>query len=80
MIDLSEKSYGIRHNGITVSVQKWASHKLPVLAVKIEDENCLYKVASFNSIESANWFIELMQEFFAGLTQTGEGHNGNAES
>ena len=67
MLTVSEKSYGIRHNGVTVSVQKWDSHKLPVLAVKIEDENCVYKVASFNSIETANWFVEIMQEFFDGI-------------
>lgn len=67
MLTVSEKSYGIRHNGVTVTVQQWSSHKLPVLAVQIEDENRLYKVASFNSIETANWFIEIMQEFFDGL-------------
>lgn len=55
---------GIRRNGITVSVQKWQTHKKPVLAVQIEDENCIYKVASFNSEETANWFVELMEEFF----------------
>ena len=69
MLTVSEKSYGIRHNGVTVFVQKWYSHKLPVLAVKIEDENCVYKVASFNSIETANWFVEIMQEFFDGIVK-----------
>ena len=69
MLTVLEKSYGIRHNGVTVSVQKWDSHKLPVLAVQIEDENRLYKVASFNSIETANWFVEIMQEFFEGLVK-----------
>ena len=69
MFTVSEKSYGIRHNGVTVSVQKWDSHKLPVLAVQIDDENCVYKVASFNSIESSNWFVEIMQEFFEGLVK-----------
>ena len=69
MLTVSEMSYGMRHNGITVSVQKWDSHKLPILAVQIEDENRLYKVASFNSIETANWFVEIMQEFFDGLVK-----------
>ena len=69
MLTVSEKSYGIRHNGVTVFVQKWDSHKLPVLAVQIEDENRLYKVASFNSIETANWFVEIMQEFFDGIVK-----------
>ena len=70
MLTVSEKSYGIRHNGVTVSVQKWDSHKLPVLAVQIENENCIYKVASFNSAETANWFIGIMQEFFDGIVKS----------
>ena len=70
MLTVSEKSYGIRHNGVTVSVQKWDSHKLPVLAVQIENENCIYKVASFNSTETANWFIGIMQEFFDGIVKS----------
>lgn len=69
MLTICEKSYGIRHNGVTVSVQKWDSHARPVLAVQIEDENRIYKVASFNSIEAANWFVEMMQEFFDGLVK-----------
>jgi hypothetical protein len=69
MLTVLEKSYGIRHNGVTVSVRKWDSHKLPVLAVQIEDENRLYKVASFNSIETANWFVDIMQEFFDGIVK-----------
>lgn len=43
----------LKRNGIAVGVEKWNSHKLPVLAVKFEDENCSYKVASFNSVETA---------------------------
>jgi len=62
---------GIRHNGISVLVQKWSSHKLPVLAVQIENENCVYKVASFNSEETAQWFCEVMEEFFEGLVNDG---------
>ena len=58
---------GIRHNGVTVSVQKWESHKLPVLAVSFEGENRVYKVASFNSQKTADWFCEIMEEFFEGL-------------
>lgn len=58
---------GIRHNGVEVTVQKWDTHKNPVLAVRIEDENTVYKVASFNSKETADWFVEIMEEFFKGL-------------
>ena len=59
---------GIKHNGITVSVQDWSPwKKLPVLVVEFEGENTAYKVASFNSKETAKWFNEVMEEFFKGL-------------
>lgn len=58
---------GIKRNGIIVSVQRWQRHKLPVLAVQFEDENRIYKVASFNSEETAKWFEEIMDEFFKGM-------------
>ena len=60
---------GIKHNGVIVSVQRWKSHKLPVLAVQFEDENTIYKVASFNSEKTAHWFEEIMEEFFKGLVK-----------
>lgn len=62
---------GVKHNGIIVSVQKWESHKLPVLAVQFENENTIYKVASFNSEKTANWFVEIMDEFFEGIVEKG---------
>ena len=55
---------GIRGNGISVSVQKWRSHKKPVLCVTDDKENCIYKVASFNSEETAQWFLDKMRELF----------------
>ena len=57
----------IKRNGIIVSVERWGSHKLPVLAVKIEGESYVYKVASFNDEKSAHWFEEIMEEFFKGF-------------
>lgn len=56
---------GIKHNGIIISVQDlrpWK--KLPVLMVEFEGENKAYKVASFNSKKAAEWFCEVMEEFF----------------
>ena len=64
---------GVRHNGITISVQRWECRKKPLLAVRIEDENCVYKVASFNSEETAKWFEEILEEFFEGLVAKQEG-------
>ena len=69
MLTVQEQSYGLRHNGVTVSVAKWDSHKNPVLAVRIEGKNAVFKVASFNSPETANWFVEQMQKFFEGLVR-----------
>lgn len=59
---------GIKHNGVTVSVQDWSPwKKLPVLTVEFDGENKAYKVASFNSKETAEWFCDVMEEFFKGL-------------
>lgn len=55
----------IKHNGVIVSVQDWSPwKKLPVLVVEFEGENKAYKVASFNSKKTAEWFCEVMEEFF----------------
>ena len=65
---------GIKHNGIIITVEKWETHKNPVLAVRLNGENRVYKVASFNSEETAHWFEEIAEEFFMGLaTKEGEG-------
>ena len=55
---------GIKRNGIEVCVEHFPYRKKPCLGVYIENENCLYKVASFNSEETADWFLEIMEEFF----------------
>ena len=57
---------GVKNNGITISVQRWESHKLPVLVVEFDDDHCMYKVASFNNEKTAHWFEEVMEEFFNG--------------
>ena len=72
MLTVQELSCGIRHNGITVAVSKWDSHKNPVLSIRRDGENSVYKVASFNSPETANWFVEQMKIFFDGLVREGE--------
>ena len=62
---------GIKHNGIIITVEKWETHKNPVLAVRFDGENRVYKVASFNSEETAHWFEEIAEEFFKGLATKG---------
>lgn len=65
-----ENDMGIRinHNGISISVENWKPwKKLPVLAVRIDGENAVYKVASFVNEETAKWFCEIIEEFADGL-------------
>ena len=55
---------GLKHGDVTIWVKKWDTHKLPVLSVQIGNKE--YKVASFNSGTTANWFEEICEEFFDG--------------
>ena len=52
----------LRVKDMAVHIQKWPTHKKPVLAVKFDDENVMYKVASFNSDQTAKWFAECFEE------------------
>jgi len=47
---------------MAVHIQKWPTHKKPVLAVSFDNENCIYKIASFNSEETAEWFVKNLEE------------------
>lgn len=55
---------GIELNGYEVTVQHIDERKKPCLLVKPKDENCFYKVASFNSEETADWFLTQMSRMF----------------
>ena len=57
---------GVERNDIQVLVEHMPYRKKPCLSVQIG--NCVYKVASFNSEETADWFLEIMEEFFGGET------------
>lgn len=61
---------GVQMNGITVCVEHFPYRKKPVLSVQIDNE--CYKVASFNSEETADWFLEIMQEFWGEDLHRGE--------
>lgn len=54
---------GYKKNGISITVQHMPDRKKPCLAIQIEGENAIYKVASFNSEETAHWFLEMFEEF-----------------
>lgn len=62
-----KKHNALYNNGVIVSVEKLEKWKKPVLVVRVEGDDSAYKVASFNSVESANWFLEVMEEFFKGF-------------
>lgn len=53
---------GIELNGIAVTVEHFPYRKKPVLAVT--EGNATYKVASFNSEETADWFLTMMERMF----------------
>ena len=54
-----------KRNGITFSIENWKPiRKKPVLVVSFDGENAHYKVASFNSEETAKWFADICTEFF----------------
>ena len=60
----------IKRNGITIGIEDWSPwKKLPVLTVRIENDNSTYKVASFNNKETAEWFIEIVEEFLEGMVE-----------
>ena len=42
--------------------EKFPMRKKPVMAVSFDGENCQYKVASFNSSETMQWFIECLDD------------------
>ena len=42
--------------------EDYPMRKKPVMAVSFEDENCQYKVASFNSEETMCWFVECLDD------------------
>lgn len=52
----------LEKNGIKICITHLPDRKKPCLAVQID--NCIYKVASFDSETTADWFIEIMEEMF----------------
>ena len=43
-------------------MKDYPMRKKPVMAVSFEDENCLYKVASFNDEKAMDWFCECLDD------------------
>ena len=55
---------GIEFNDVAVVVEHLPERKKPCLMVKPKGENCYYKVASFNSERTADWFLTQMTDLF----------------
>ena len=55
---------GIKVNDMEVVIEHIPLRKKPCLMVKPSGENAWYKVASFNSEETADWFLEQMLQTF----------------
>lgn len=56
------ETVSVEKNGIKICITHMHQRKKPCLAVQID--NCLYKVASFNDEETAEWFTEILEEMF----------------
>ena len=63
---------GIELNGYSVTVEHLPERKKPCLVVKPKGENCFYKVASFNSEETADWFLTQMSRMFEQTERSSE--------
>lgn len=55
---------GIELNGCSVVVEHMPQRKKPCLMVSPIGDQCYYKVASFNSEETADWFLTQMSRMF----------------
>ena len=62
---------GLMHRNDGIFIEKIPNKKLPALTVHIGNE--VYKVASFNSEVTANWFEEFCEEFFEGYVTKEDG-------
>lgn len=56
---------GLQLNGYEVTVEHFPERKKPCLAVRIPGDPAMYKVASFNSEETADWFLTQMTRMFS---------------
>ena len=60
-----------QRNGIRFWIGRWTNvitgfeYRRPVLAVKVDGDNAIYKLASFDSEEKADWFADLFGEYAA---------------
>ena len=55
----------LEHNGYEIRVMHFPYRKKPGLGLTIPgEENGVYKVASFNSEEAADWFLAHMEKMF----------------
>ena len=50
--------------------EDYPMRKKPVMAVSFEGENCQYKVASFNSRTTMQWFVECLDDALRGQNVT----------
>lgn len=57
------ESWRLKRNNIQIYIGKLPGKKLPILGVVDEENNCIDKVASFDSEAAANLFMEILCEF-----------------
>ena len=56
------KNIAFEYNGYKFYIMTIPERKKPCLMIDPPGENCFYKVASFNSEETAEWFIEHLKK------------------
>lgn len=58
---------GLSLHGYSVVVEHVPERKKPCLMVQTPRDSAWYKVASFNSEETADWFLTQMTRMFTGV-------------
>lgn len=62
---------GISSNGVCIFVIRLDRKKHPALCVTVENDDQIYKVASFDSDVKAEWFLEVANECLSGFDRKG---------
>lgn len=68
--------YSLAIGKMTIHALKLPTNKHHVLAVKFDDEDCLYKVALFRTEADARWFMECLAEQLGWLDALEKKRNG----
>lgn len=60
----------VKRNGIAVAVEIMKERARPCLCIRFDGDPGVYKVASFDNTMKAQWFQDIMEEFFREVEPT----------